>query len=82
MYSSFFLTRRVLLAVLIIYADEYPNTQIILNTIGCLLHVIFIGYVMPFDVPWMNTLELTNEFLVLTNCYYLFIFSDGLVNKP
>ena len=82
MYSSFFLTQRVLLAVLIIYADEYPNTQIILNTIGCLLQVIFIGHVMPFDVPWMNTLELTNEFLVLTSCYYLFIFSDGLVNKP
>ena len=74
--------RRMLMAVIIIYADEYPNTQIILNTFGCMLQVGFIGYVLPFDVPWMNSLELTNEFLVLTSCYYLFIFSEGLVNKP
>ena len=51
-------------------------------TFACLFQVIFIGLVKPFESPWMNTLELTNEFLVLTNCYYLFMFSDGLINMP
>ena len=31
---------------------------------------------------WLNRLELTNEYLVLTDCYFLFTYSDGLLNKP
>ena len=34
-YQSFFLTRRVLLASLIVYADKYPNAQIMSNTLAC-----------------------------------------------
>ena len=30
----------------------------------------------------MNSLELINEALVMTSCYYMYMFSDGLINMP
>ena len=44
--------------------------------------MIFIGLIQPYSTPWVNKLELTNEFLILTSCYYMFMFSDGLINMP
>ena len=41
--------------------------------------MIFIGQVWPFTLRWMNRLELANEYLMLTCCYFMFLYSDGLV---
>ena len=30
----------------------------------------------------MNSLELYNETLILTNCYFMFMYSDGLILMP
>ena len=39
----------------------------------------FIGLVQPYNVRWMNRLELFNEFIILITCYFYFIYSDGLL---
>jgi len=44
------------------------------------MQVIYIGYFAPFIYPWMNWLELTNEYLVLSTTYFVFIYSDGFLN--
>ena len=36
---------------------------------------------MPFTIPWMNNLEVSNEFFVLISSYFLFMYSDGLILK-
>ena len=35
-------------------------------------------------MPWFNKLEISNEFLVLSSTYFLFIYSDGflLMDNP
>ena len=45
------------------------------------LQLIYIGYFKPFILPWMNLLEICNEFLILTSTYFLFIYSDGFLLK-
>ena len=30
----------------------------------------------------MNRLELFNEYMILTGCYFMFIYSDGLMMIP
>ena len=41
--------------------------------------VIYVGYGQPFILPWMNVLEITNEFLILLCTYNLFVYSDGML---
>ena len=43
--------------------------------------VIYIGYTEPFAMRWMNWLELTNEFLIITGTYFLIIYSNGFLHK-
>ena len=33
-------------------------------------------------MPWQNKLELYNEYLILTCCYFMFMYSDGLILMP
>lgn len=48
-------------------------------TFACTLQLEYIGIVKPYDRAWMNRLELYNEYLVLTSCYFMFIYSDGML---
>ena len=41
--------------------------------------MMFIGYFRPFALPWMNRLELINEYFLLNCCYFMFTYSDGLL---
>lgn len=78
-FQSFFIGRRILLAALIVFCAQYPNAQFMAITQACSFQVIYIGYFKPILEPWRNKLELVNEYLVLTSCYFLFLYSDGLV---
>ena len=44
--------------------------------------MIYIGYFSPFVLRWMNWLDLTNELLVMTSTYFLFLYSDGFLLIP
>ena len=78
-YATCFMLRRLCLASIIIYLPKHPFAQVQLICFTMSLQVIFIGYSMPFSIPWMNKLEVSNEFLVLISSYFLFMYSDGLL---
>ena len=80
-YAMCFMLRRLCLASILVYLPKHPLAQVQLICFTMSLQVIFIGYSMPFTVPWMNNLEVSNEFLVLISSYFLFMYSDGLILK-
>ena len=41
--------------------------------------MIYIGLARPYNLPWMNRLEIYNEYMILSSCYFMFIYSDGLI---
>lgn len=47
----------------------------------CTFQVIYVGYFAPLILRWMRWLETTNEFLVLQNTYFLFMYSDAFILK-
>ena len=79
-FNTLFLLRRVLLSALIVYCKFYPCAQIQLICLACTFQVIYVGYFKPFIESWKNWLEIINEYLVLTSTYFLFLYSDGLLN--
>ena len=76
-----FLWRRLLLAVMIVYAARTPQAQFMVITFATSLQVIYIGLSKPFQTSKMNNLELCNEYLLLSSCLFLFAYSDGLLIK-
>lgn len=80
-YFSMFMLRRLLFASLILYMVDRPWAQVQALSFMCTVQVIFIGFYSPFILRWMNRLETSNEFLVLIGTYYLFVYSDGFLNK-
>lgn len=44
--------------------------------------MIYVGWYKPYQRNWMNRLELFNEYCILFSCYFLFTYSDGLLNMP
>jgi len=53
--------------------------QFMIITFATSIQVIYIGLSSPFEFKWMNRLELFNEYMVLTCCTFLFVYSDGLL---
>ena len=78
-YHTFFMTRRLCFSVLIVYLAKRPWAQIQVLSFLCTIQLIYVGYVKPFILTWMSRLETTNEFLVLTSTYFLFVYSDGFL---
>lgn len=70
------------MGALIVYAGNHTYFQFGVMTFITSLHVIYIGMSQPFALPWLNSLELFNEYMVLTNATFLFAYSDGLLNMP
>ena len=76
LYHVAFTLRRAALAVLIVVVPHYNwlQTQMVIFT--CSLVLIFVGIVRPFARPLLNHLELINETFVLSNTYFVIIYSD------
>ena len=72
----------MIIAGLIVFSARMPSAQIQIVCFTCSLQIIYVGYATPYIEPWMNKLELCNEYLVLVQTYFLFIYSDGLLNVP
>ena len=43
------------------------------------MQMIYIGYFKPYFIPWMNHLDLTNEYLIMTSTYFIFAYSDAFL---
>ena len=56
-----------------------PNVQFMVITFVTSIQLIYIGQTRPFEFNWTNRLEFFNEYLILTSCIFLFVYSDGLL---
>ena len=82
LFQTFFILRRVLLSVLIVFLKNLPWVQIIVTSLLSLIQLMYLLVSKPFIEPSMNRLEIYHEINVLFNTYALFIFSQSLVLKP
>ena len=48
-------------------------------TIICVIQLGFLSNVRPYDIGYLNKLEIFNEAVVLICCVFLILFSDGLI---
>ena len=44
--------------------------------------MVYIGHVQPFATRYLNRLEMSNEFIILCLCYFMLMYSDGLMLMP
>lgn len=44
--------------------------------------MVYIAHVEPFATKYLNRLEMSNEFIILCLCYFMFMNSDGLMMMP
>ena len=80
-YQSLFIIRRLILSALIIFAVKNAWAQIMVMTFVCSLQLIYVGLSLPYTIKWINSLEIWNEYLVLIDLYFMFMYSDGLMLK-
>lgn len=82
LFQTFFIARRLLLAALVVFANDYPGSQILVLTMSLTVQLIYIGLARPFEAEWLNRLELHNEYLLQVSCSFILIYSDGLMLMP
>lgn len=75
-YSVVFLGKRFLYASLLVYVTV-PFFQVYALAHLSLASIVYIMVSRPFEKPYMNTLELLNETMILVCCYHLLFFSDA-----
>ena len=75
-YPFTFMLRRYLFALIAVYLSEFNFFQIQILVFKSSMVMAFQGQVKPFQDPFQNKLELTNETLTLIATYGLFIFTS------
>jgi len=80
-YIFFFMLRRILFVVIIVYID-HPAIQVICVQFLNMAIVIYQGRVSPLEDPTLNKYELTNEFLVLICSYATFFWVSQSDYEP
>ena len=81
-FYMFFMARRLSLAALIVFLTKRSYAQIQILCLSCSFYLIYTGYFAPYQARFMNWLDLTNEYLVMTSTYFIFIYSDGFLLIP
>lgn len=76
MFNVYFLIRRLLLAITIIFADFFPIGQLVVLSGGSYILVIYILRVKPYKHHLMNKMEIFNETVILFLSYMLWAFTD------
>ena len=82
LYQVFFMIRRILLAVLVVFLPRKAFFQVQMLVFKCSFIMIYIGQVKPYKKISMNKLELFNEFMILQNSYFVLLFTDAFVLRP
>ena len=81
-FYMLFTLRRLMIAFLIVFMADKSWAQIQILCLSCSFQLIYIGYFKPFFIPWMNNLDLVNEYLVMSSTYFIFVYSDGFLLVP
>lgn len=75
-YNVLFVLRRLIIAAMCIFLEQYVFLQIQIMIISSLLTLTYLFRVRPFEQPLQNRLEVFNELCVLVSSYHLFAYTD------
>ena len=75
---SIFLTVRLIIALVTVFAGPSPYAQMVVHVNLILLTCCYIIEGRPMESPFLNRLELVNQYFLLTCTYFLFLFTDFL----
>ena len=78
--TSFFLCRRILFAALIVFGEGYLVFQVMAADVLSTLLLIFFITQRPMIDVWNNFVQIFNELVVLVCVWFLFHYSDYVVN--
>jgi len=76
LWPFFFMVRRMLYALLLVFLTGYPVFQIAGMVMMTVFMVIFMGHVRPFATKFQHYNELYNECTVMILTYHLICFSN------
>jgi hypothetical protein len=76
LYNVFYTLRRLLIAVLVIFAGDIWVMQILLMLFHSQLLLIYLIKVQPYVLPELNYLEIFNETSICIASYHLLFFTD------
>ena len=69
------------MGVSIVVMIQYPVLLLVVYNFTTLTSLIYSGLTMPFKIPYLNRLELVNEFLILILNYHLICLTE-FVSHP
>jgi FtsH-binding integral membrane protein len=72
---TYFLLRRLLMAVLVVYARESLITQLFIKTMSIIAAVCLIGFVEALHTPSRRNFEFVNESIIMAVLYCMICFS-------
>jgi hypothetical protein len=75
-YTTFFLLRRLLFAISIIFMNYIPMLQIFTLFVSSVATIIYLISYKPFDTPLLNRLEIFNELCLYLMSYPCMLFTD------
>lgn len=79
-FQSFGLLRKLVLALTLVYMQNYPVFTIFAIIYQSQIMMLVIGLVWPFSSTIANKLELMNESFILLISYHLFPFTTFVID--
>ena len=78
LFNSFFILRRILMALVLVYLIEQPVIQTWFLMVMSFAQFIYLLKVKPFEDSMTNKVEIMNEIFFLIAIYHMYVFSDML----
>lgn len=73
--------RRMIFATTAALLDDYSGCQVMIIIFHSLFVIVYIQHVKPFELPFMNKLEVFNEVCIIIAAYHLILFTE-FVDDP
>ena len=80
LFNLIFMVRRLIIAFIIVGLPRWSWFQVQVITNLNIFSLIYQGWYRPYSRPVFNYKELTNEFFIQLNTYYLIVYSEFVIN--
>jgi hypothetical protein len=81
LHHFFFIVRRYIITLCLIAMPSNTLFQIYLQVISSSIFFLYLIDTKPYHLPKQNKMELLNEFAVSVSCYFLFLFTDLVLDN-
>jgi hypothetical protein len=81
LYHFFFIIRRYIITLCLVAMPSNTLFQIYLQVISSSIFFLYLIDTKPFTSPKQNRMELLNEFAISVSCYFLFLFTDLVLDN-